>query len=107
MPQKLSVSGEEFDRNIVAIQKCLGGNKYTTLAGDEYTATVGDVVKAFADGNNVTNIDQQKQSTVNEEFTVVKLYDINRYQPLPQLNNRYSYHDGNTSSNRIMHSLIN
>lgn len=56
----------------------------STLAGDDFSATVGDIVKALAKG---------RKFTVNDEPTV-KLYDVNRYQFLPQLNHRYSYYDG-------------
>ena len=51
--------GGEFNSNIVAIEECLGGNKYKTLAGDESSATVGDVVKGFAEGTKVINITEQ------------------------------------------------
>lgn len=97
------MNGEEFHRNIVAIEECLGGNKYTTLAGDKSSATVGDVVKAFAEGKNVTNVaEQQKQRAYCQTLRCQQI------PPLPHLNNRYSYYDGyGTSSNRLMYSLIN
>lgn len=77
---------EKFRSNIVIIVYCLSGNKYTTLAGDDFSATVGDIVKALANAKG-------RKFTVNDEPTV-KLYDVNRYQFLPQLNHRYSYYDG-------------